>query len=246
MKFSILTPVYLHSELRQRMLDRCVRSISNQTYRDFEHIIVNDGSRIAFNPVKDSRQVLLEQPHSERMIALNTALKASKGEWICFMDSDDEYVSEYLEAVSRMIEAYPAHKVFNFGSIHMHENYVISLKPPFKPAKEEVGHEIFRSGMIVNGTFVFHRSCYEKLGGFPHVTNCWDLASKAFIEFPEIKELFKRIDPVNKKVSYTELGNPVGQDYYYFYKLTRKYYSKPVDAYLYLVHPRQGHKLDTK
>lgn len=243
MKFSILTPVYLHSELRQKMLNRCVRSVINQTYEDFEHIIVNDGSKIAFNPTKDSRQVLLEQAHFERMIAYNTALKASKGEWITFLDSDDEYTSEYLEAVSRMIEAYPNYKVFNFGSIHMHQNYVVTLTPPFKPAEIGEGHEIFRSGRIVNGTFVFHRSCYEALGGFPNVTNCWDLAKKAFEEFPEIKELYKRINPITKAISYTELGNPVGQDYYYYYKLTRKYHSKPIDAYLYLVHPRTGHEI---
>ena len=237
-KFSVITPVYAYDESRQKMMRRSARSIVNQTFEDFEHIIVDDGSKVPLILPKDERQVTLTQAHQDRAIAYDEGLKKARGEWICFLDSDDEYLSDYLEAVNQMILAYPESKVFNFGSIHIHRNFSVSLKPTFKPNTKDTGHEIFRSGKIVNGTFVFHRSCYETLGGFPQVTNCWDFADAAFKEFPETKEMYLRADG-----KYSEVGNPWGQDWYYFYKLTRRYHSKPVDVYLYLVHPRQGHDI---
>ena len=244
-KFSILTPFYIHSVNREEMLKRAVRSVINQTYPNWEHILVNDGSRLNFIYPQDSRQIPLNQEHKERLFAYNLGLKNVTGDWVCWLDSDDEYVSFYLETVAKMIEFYPESKLFNFGSIHVHKDGNVTLKPVFRPNKLEVGHEIFRSGTIVNGTFVFHRSLYDELGGFPEVTNCWDLATKIFEEFPETKEMYKRITDKGEVV-YTEVGNPFGQDWAYFYKLTRKYHSQPVNTYLYLVHSKEGIQLVNK
>ncbi len=57
-------------------------------------------------------------------------------------------------------------------------------------------------------------------------------------EFPEIKPLYW-----NKgKKSYDSLGNPWGEDWYYFYKITRKCESKYLDIAPYYVHSRWGHR----
>lgn len=236
--FSILTPVYLHNEYRKKMFLRCLRSVINQTFTNFEHIIVDDGSPIKVDLPNDGRQVVIRHPRRyERVIALNKAFKKARGEYFCFLDSDDEYLSIYLETVYHIFKTYPQYKVCNFGAIYIHRDYNVTLKPVFAPKKLKKGHEVFRSGKIVNGTFVFHRSCFEKIGVFPEVTNPWDFARETFKQFPETKELYRLPDG-----RYTEVGNPWGNDWQYFYRLTREYHSIPINTYLYVVHSRLGQK----
>jgi len=239
-KFSIITPFHIYHVDRAKMLNRSVNSILSQSYSNWEHILVNDGSKVPFDYPKDPRQIYLEQEHKERAFAYNLGFKNATGDWVCMLDSDDEYVSVYLEAVAKMIELYPEYKIFNFGSIHIHRDFNVTMKQVFKPARLETGHIIFKSGDIVNGTFVFHRSLYEELGGFPEVTNCWDFADEIYKQFPEVREMYKRVTDKGEIV-YGEVGNPWGQDWAMFYKLTRKYFSQPINTWLYVVHPRQGH-----
>lgn len=90
-KVSILMPVYNTSE---EYLREAISSILNQTFRDFEFIIINDGST---NNVKDivlsyddSRIVYLENEENLGVIkTLNRGLELAKGEYIARMDSDD-------------------------------------------------------------------------------------------------------------------------------------------------------------
>lgn len=240
-----------------------MRSLKAQSFRDFEWILIDDGSTIDL-PTLPKFAKLIKQPHYERIIAYNEGLKIASGEWIVFLDSDDEYMSYYLECLNQMIENNPEYKLFNYGSIHVRKNYEASIRGSFKPELEEVGHVIFGGGNIVNGTFAFHRSLYEELGGYPltgvipdpsgnrdflYMTNPWDFSIAAQIEFPEIEQYFMvPVEEKGKKLA-KELGNPYGNDYYLFYKYTRRYWSKPYDIPLYIVHgegklENDGHMID--
>ena len=88
---SVIVPVY-ESE---KYLDRCVQSILNQTYQDFELILVDDGSpdnspllcdKWAEN---DSRVYVIHKENGGASSARNAGLKIAKGRWIAFADSDD-------------------------------------------------------------------------------------------------------------------------------------------------------------
>ena len=162
---------------------------------------------------------------------------------ILLHNSDDALSPYYLEACAEMINKYPEYKVFNFSSVHFHPNYKVTLRGTFRPGVLEKGHEIFSSGTIVNGTFIFHRECYEKLGGFPVTTNPWDFASKAIEEYPELKQFFWIYNEDNKNGVIHEMGNPIGQDFFYFYKLTREYHSKPLELPLYIAFNKGERKL---
>jgi glycosyltransferase involved in cell wall biosynthesis len=90
-KVSIIVPMYNIDTY----IEQCILSCLNQTLKDIEIILVNDGSpdscfQIAKNYAqKDSRIVLLNQPNSGVSVARNYGLEKSHGEWILFLDGDD-------------------------------------------------------------------------------------------------------------------------------------------------------------
>lgn len=98
-KISIIIPVYNVEDY----LHQCVDSVLAQTYRDFEVILVDDGSpdncpRICDEYAqKDSRVHVIHQKNSGVSAARNNGMKHAKGEWITFVDSDDWVSDDFLE-----------------------------------------------------------------------------------------------------------------------------------------------------
>lgn len=96
---SVIIPVYnVEKYIRQ-----CVDSVLEQSYKDFELILVDDGSpdncpRICDEYArKDSRVHVIHQMNSGVSAARNKGIEHAKGEWISFIDSDDWVDIDYLE-----------------------------------------------------------------------------------------------------------------------------------------------------
>lgn len=106
-KISVIVPVYRV----EPYLHRCVDSILAQTFSDFELILVDDGSPDNCPAIcdeyakKDNRfKVIHRKQNGGASAARNLGLKTSQGEYICFIDSDDYVVPEYLETLLQTIE----------------------------------------------------------------------------------------------------------------------------------------------
>ncbi len=105
MLFSIVIPTYNRADLIQPTLD----SILAQTYREWECIVVDDGSTDYTSEViqkyctQDKRFRYVYQENAERSAARNNGIKHAEGEWICFLDSDDLYEPHYLEELNNFI-----------------------------------------------------------------------------------------------------------------------------------------------
>lgn len=90
-EISVIVPVYK----AEQYLDRCVRSILEQTYRDIELILVDDGSPDNSPKLcdvwkeKDHRVRVLHKANGGASSARNAGLGVAKGNWIAFVDSDD-------------------------------------------------------------------------------------------------------------------------------------------------------------
>ena len=98
---SIIVPVYnVESYLKQ-----CVESILNQSYEDFELILVDDGSTDKCPQIcdeyalQDSRVKVIHKPNGGAVSACNKGLEASTGEYICFIDADDFIAEDYLSTL---------------------------------------------------------------------------------------------------------------------------------------------------
>ncbi len=106
--FSIVIPTFN----RANILSRSIDSVLNQTYQNFELIIVDNGStdttqKWLDSAYQDDRVIYYYQkgsgsPASPR----NTGISFSKGQWVCFLDSDDRWCDTKLEDVYRTIQEY--------------------------------------------------------------------------------------------------------------------------------------------
>ena len=95
---SVIVPAYN----AERTIQRCVESILNQTFVDIELIVVDDGSNDRTTDVikaiqrDDNRLRLISQENAGVSSARNNGIRASCGEWLCFVDSDDVLEADAL------------------------------------------------------------------------------------------------------------------------------------------------------
>jgi glycosyltransferase involved in cell wall biosynthesis len=103
LKFSIIIPTYN----RATHIKYAIESVIAQTYEEWELIIIDDGStddtcKICTS-INDHRIKYIYQNNSERSAARNKGIDIAKGEWICFLDSDDYFLPNHLEQLMNTI-----------------------------------------------------------------------------------------------------------------------------------------------
>lgn len=122
--FSIVIPLYN----KEKQIANTIKSVQNQTFQEFEIVIVNDGSTDnSANIVKqinDKQIRLINQPNGGVSSARNTGIKNASSEYIAFLDADDEWREDYLETIFNMINQYPECDVFatNYKIVDTNKN----------------------------------------------------------------------------------------------------------------------------
>jgi len=103
MKFSIVIPTYN----RAAFLPKAIESVLAQTFADWELIIVDDGStdntKEVVSQYNDSRITYIYQQNAERSVARNNGIAHAKGDYVCFLDSDNVMLSNRLQLLSETI-----------------------------------------------------------------------------------------------------------------------------------------------
>lgn len=98
LKVSIIVPIYNV----EKYLEECLKSILLQSFKNYELILINDGSTDLSKSIvekfwKDSRVIYVEQENKGLSEARNRGIEEAKGDYITFIDSDDWISNEYLE-----------------------------------------------------------------------------------------------------------------------------------------------------
>ena len=125
---SIIVPVYRVEEY----LRRCIESIINQTYSNFELILVDDGSPDNCGKICDEYAqrydfiTVIHQINQGISAARNNAVKKAQGDYITFVDSDDFVTADYLEYLVSVLRKYNA-DVSVGGSIYQYEDSEIKI-----------------------------------------------------------------------------------------------------------------------
>lgn len=100
---SVVIPLYN----KEKSIAQSLKSVLDQTYTNFEIVVVDDGSTDksveTVKNIGDERIQLLGQPNAGPSKARNTGVKNSKGDWIVFLDADDELLPEALSIFTEII-----------------------------------------------------------------------------------------------------------------------------------------------
>jgi glycosyltransferase involved in cell wall biosynthesis len=104
--FSVVIPTYN----RAGFISKTLQSVLDQTYQNFEIIIVDDGSTDntgeIVQPLLSSKIKYFKIPNSERAAARNFGIKQTRGDYITFLDSDDIYYKDYLSNAKNALTGY--------------------------------------------------------------------------------------------------------------------------------------------
>ena len=165
MNISVVIPTYNRKELLKRSID----SVINQTIKPSEIIIVDDGSNDGTEAMvkkKYDSLKLIKQKNKGASAARNSGIKASSGEWICFLDSDDEWKNDKLEKQIIAMKSNPSYKFFHSNEIWIKNGKRINQKKKHK----KYGGDIFKKCLdmcrISPSSVLIDKSIFEEIGFF--------------------------------------------------------------------------------
>ncbi len=176
-RVSVVTTVYNG----EPYMDRALPSILAQTYKDFEWVIVDDGSEDRTGELlqqvaaKDARIKILTPGRLGRTKALNFAVENAQGEYIVQQDWDDISYPERIEKQVTFLEAHP--RVGVVGSFYVivdeirQERFI--RKPPIK--HEDIIKAMARYIPFAHTLVTFRKKAWEDAGGYPLVKDIEDL-----------------------------------------------------------------------
>ncbi len=175
----------------ERYIDAAIESILAQTYRDFEFLIINDGStdttfdRMTDYAQKDDRIRILTQKNHGLSRTLNRGIREARYDWVAIMDSDDIALPQRLERQIRAAAANPKVVVWGgyFGRI-CPEDKILSLHQ-VGPTTEAEFHRLRARGRFVqvcHSTALLNTQIVRRAGGY-------DPRFKASVD----RELFDRL-----------------------------------------------------
>jgi glycosyltransferase involved in cell wall biosynthesis len=195
-RISVIVPAYNH----EKYIRKALESLEAQTTKDFEVILVDDGSTDSTNVVvqdfvksnnpKNIR--LVNQSNAGAHSAINRGISEAEGDYIAILNSDDFYDSARLEILQRVLEE--SDSLLAFSDIAMvggdddalaSEDSVCKLlkgKISQIPSFPSIGYALLDFNIaITTGNFFFKRELFDLVGGFSALKYChdWDFALTA-------------------------------------------------------------------
>ncbi|MEH1933548.1 MAG: glycosyltransferase family 2 protein [Nostoc sp.] len=195
-KVSVIIPTYN----RKHYLERAINSVFNQTYTDYELIVVDDASTdgtISFIAEKYPGVCCVSLPENcGAGRARNEGIRIARGSFIAFLDSDDEWLPKYLETQIQYIESSPDNVIVFCGCIHQMQDGKIEKFScqPWLAYPDLTYHLLSENFILTASIVVVTKKALNKAGYF-----------NESLKIGEDKELFLRLFC---------LGNAVHVPYY--------------------------------
>jgi len=159
--FSIITAVRNNKNTIHKTID----SILNQTFKSFEHIIIDgastDGTVDIIKKFNDHVEYWASEPDESATYALNKGLLLSRGKYIFFVNGDDWLDFSCLELALETLENSTADFVFGNATFYKNDEAVYIRK-----GEPDYQKYIYYVGCPFIVTTIFRRSCFEKIGMF--------------------------------------------------------------------------------
>lgn len=151
-KFSIIIPVYNV----EKYIEKCLDSIFNQTLKDFEIIVVNDGTKDkSIELIKNYDIKIINQKNQGLSAARNRGVKEATGEYLLFLDSDDYLEKDTLKELNKSLKNNPDIVRFQIREVYEDGKTINYEEIPFD---NKSGVEAFK--LITKYHFVENAWCY--------------------------------------------------------------------------------------
>ncbi|HMS34846.1 MAG TPA: glycosyltransferase family A protein [Ignavibacteria bacterium] len=168
---------------------RALESVLKQTYKNFELIIVDDGSTDDIE--NELFPLLKENPafkyirHSNRKhpLSLNTGIMNSSGKYISFLDSDDEYGPEYIKARVHFLESH-----IYADLLYSPATLIGNEEDMFVPDAKDNSKLVHLNDCIIGGTFFGKRNVFFDMNGFRNIySHDSDFYQRAYEKFKIVR-----------------------------------------------------------
>lgn len=204
----------------ERWLDRCVTSVVNQTYRDLEIILVDDGSPDRCPQMcdewskRDKRIKVIHKKNAGLGMARNSGIALASGKYICFVDSDDYIEENTLEECVRAAEREQADIVCYGNDKVLQNGKIVDRRRPSAPKRIYSGDEIMTvllPMMLGNNPKTGEdwklslSSCFALFAMKPIIDNGWYFVSEREIISEDFYSVLKLYQYVRKVVILNEI-----------------------------------------
>ena len=165
----VLMPAYN----AERYVGEAVRSILEQTFADFEFVIIDDGSTdrtgeiLAEWAARDSRIRLIRRPNTGYLHALNEGLALCSGELVARMDADDVALPERFERQIRYLREHPECLAVGCGMLRIDADGDLICEEPMPPAHDEIEERLLKGlGALPHPSAMIRREAMLAVGGY--------------------------------------------------------------------------------
>jgi len=159
--FSVVVCTYNRAD----RVGRAITSVLHQTLEDFELIVVDDGSvdgtgRVV-TAIDDPRLCYVYRENGGLSAARNTGVASASGQYVTFLDDDDEVLPRWLEMMDGALAGDDAVVTCSAYAVHVQGRVLETMSPePLGPVYEDY------RGLFLSGTFALPRHAYVAIGGF--------------------------------------------------------------------------------
>ena len=165
MNISVVIPSYNRKEFLKRSIDSAI----NQTKKPLEVIVVDDGSTDGTETMIKSDYdfvKFIKQKNKGVSAARNIGIKVSIGEWICFLDSDDEWKKNKLEKQINAMKSNPSYKFFHSNEIWIKNGLRINQKKKHKKYGGDIFDKCLDMCRISPSSVMIDKTVFDEVGNF--------------------------------------------------------------------------------
>ncbi len=207
----------------EKYIEAAVRSILQQTFEDFELIIINDGSEDQtlniINSIEDKRIRIINQDNSGAASARNVGLKSANGEYIAILDSDDTAFPERLQKQVNYLDKNPDCGIIGGNARVIDKDGVFVYNTNQNLDWESIKLKL-PSSPFIHSTVMFRGSLIKKIGIYPEIPTSEDA-----LFFLKISKVSKMINLKDCLINYRILPSALSRRSKKLIKLNNYYLS---------------------